>query len=64
MFFLIGMVIGIIILTSVVNSNKGPMTQRCEDKIDRKHKWILRFDNGDRRGYLVCKDCGKLPGED
>lgn len=31
---------------------------------DRKHKWSIRFDNGDKRGYLVCRECGKVPGEE
>lgn len=29
----------------------------------KPHKWVLRFE-ADSRGYLVCKECGKIPGED
>lgn len=43
----------------MLNKAKKPIRQ-CE----KVHKWTLRFDNGDKRGYLVCKDCGKIPGED
>jgi hypothetical protein len=28
------------------------------------HKWVIRFDNDDKRGYLVCKECGQIPGEE
>lgn len=39
--------------------------KRCDQNPDdRRHKWILRFETRDRRGYLVCKMCGKIPGED
>lgn len=39
--------------------------RRCEDNpVDKKHKWVLRFDNNDHRGYLICKRCDKIPGED
>lgn len=29
-----------------------------------KHSWIIRFENNDKKGYLICKACGKIPGED
>ncbi len=29
-----------------------------------KHKWLLKFPDGssDHLGYLICKSCGKMPG--
>lgn len=28
------------------------------------HKWVLRFENDDKRGYLICKTCNQIPGEE
>lgn len=29
----------------------------------KKHAWVARFED-DKTGYLICKKCGKIPGED
>lgn len=28
-----------------------------------RHKWILKFE-ADKKGYLVCRKCKKIPGDD
>lgn len=63
MFWLIGC--GFILFLCVINRAKThSLPGRCENNVDRKHKWVIRFDNGDRKGYLICKICGKVPGEE
>jgi hypothetical protein len=56
--FLIILFTGILILT-VVGKAKKPLRQ-CE----KVHKWIIRFEKGNKLGYLICKECGKIPGND
>jgi hypothetical protein len=69
-FFLMLLVIGVIlyfIAPKPVDPGKPDSYsgRPCdENPDDRKHRWVLRFEKGDRRGYLICKVCGKIPGED
>lgn len=50
--------VGVLLLLFVAGADKKHAP--CE----KKHSWAIRFDTGDKRGYLVCKQCGKFPGED
>lgn len=60
-FLIFGFLIGLILL--MPSAKTVPV--RCDQNPeDRKHKWVIRFDNSDHKGYLICKVCGKLPGED
>lgn len=61
--FLIFVFLGVLLY---VVSKRGKMqgVRRCHENPDRKHKWVIRFDNGDRRGYLMCSVCGQIPGEE
>lgn len=62
-FLILGFIIGFMVWASKNSANIMP--KRCDtDPVDRKHKWIVRFNNDDHKGYLVCKVCGKLPGEE
>lgn len=64
MTFLILGFIGLLVLFFLKPSAKM-VPKACDtNPDDRKHKWVVRFDNNDRKGYLVCKVCGKIPGED
>lgn len=60
MFILLALgVIGLVVLSFREQAKLMPKT--CE----KVHKWIPRSDqNKDKYCYLVCKDCGKIPGED
>jgi hypothetical protein len=61
-FLLLGFIVGLLLITS---RGAKSMPSRCDLNLDdKKHHWLIRFDNGDRKGYLVCKVCGKIPGEE
>lgn len=57
--FLLFLFIGILILVQV-NKSQAKHFKQCP----KPHKWVVRFENDDKRGYLVCRECGKIPGED
>lgn len=62
-FLLLGFLGGLMLI--LANRNAKIMPKSCDlNPDDKKHHWIIRFDNGDRKGYLICKNCGKIPGED
>lgn len=58
------LVFGLVLIKASKTQNLGA-SPRCDtNPDDRKHKWVIRFENNDRKGYLVCKSCGKIPGDD
>lgn len=62
-FLFLGFIVGLALLVSSRSARMMP--SRCDTNLDdKKHHWILRFDNGDKKGYLYCKICGKIPGGD
>lgn len=62
-FLIVGFIVGLMWWSSSKSSKMMPKS--CDQNPDdRKHKWVIRFENGDRKGYLICKTCGKIPGED
>lgn len=55
------LIIAVIAFIWFISAQNKKTTNRCE----KQHKWIIRFNgNGDKRGYLMCKECGQIPGED
>ena len=54
-------IFGVVVLVWVAFSEKTKdTTKTCE----KQHRWVIRFENNDKKGYLVCKVCGKIPGDD
>jgi len=63
--FLVVLIAGVLILYFVNRTATHGKPRPCNENYDdKKHHWVVRFDNGDKRGYLICKTCGKIPGED
>lgn len=59
--FLLLLFVGILLSVYISNNASGGVGKKhCE----KQHKWVVRFDDGDKRGYLICKNCDKIPGED
>lgn len=58
--FILLLLIGILLLVTIGPSGQNTHKKRCVGQ----HKWVIRFDNDDKRGYLKCKECGQLPGEE
>ena len=63
-FLIAGFILGLVLLSGA-KSTGGMAVKRCDtNPDDRKHSWVVRFSNEDRKGYLVCKVCNKVPGDD
>ena len=57
--------ISFLIVLFMANKQAKTMPKACYlNPDDKKHSWVLRFDNSDRKGYLICKACGQIPGEE
>lgn len=58
--FIVIVLVGIMFLAvgvlSEVNAKSVP--KEC-----KPHSWVLKFEP-DKSGYLFCKNCGKIPGDD
>ena len=49
----------------MANKQAKTMPKACYlNPDDKKHSWVIRFDNSERKGYLICKTCGQIPGEE
>lgn len=57
--FLIFFLVTVLILT-ITLKKQSLTTARCTGK----HKWVVKLDEDNKTSYLICKECGKLPGED
>lgn len=56
------LIILLIVLAAIFLSNiPGDMAKNHCEKL---HKWVLRDDPSPTDGYLICKTCGKKPGDD
>lgn len=56
--FIITVVVGFYLITNhLQQALEAP--KEC-----KPHKWVLRFETNDKRGYLICSECKKIPGEE
>ena len=65
MFIIVLLIVVVVLYT--YNKSLGPgVSNRCENAPygqPKIHKWVQK-PMPDERGYLICSQCSKIPGED
>lgn len=56
-------IILIVVMTAILFLTKDNTGFKARPKECKPHSWVMKFEP-DHKGYLICKKCGKIPGDD